>query len=195
MTKKFKLPRMVWASLMVVLLIGLYFAENIKGQVRFMQYCWKEGGLKVYEPLERDVGWEAEDYYYAKNAASIDGVGFVRFYDKKQDAYMDVTYVGGNVHRDTSYRADPADLEKSIQYTWESGLEYIAGELRLIRLYQRVRRESDRKLLVRYNSFSYSQFDPQKTLGPSDVYCDPKAPPDGVGDNESSKAINSAFKK
>src|SRR5690606_5791895 len=110
MTKKPKIPKWVWVSLLIPLLIGLYFAENIKGQFRFMQYCWKEGGLKVYEPLERGVGWEADSYYRAKSVASMDGVGFVRFYDNKKELYMDVIYVGGNVGLDSSYRAAAANF-------------------------------------------------------------------------------------
>lgn len=195
MTKKFKLPKWVWVSLIIVLLIGLYFAENIKGQVRFMQYCWKEGGLKVYEPLERNVGWEAEDFYRAKQSAIIDGVGFVRFFDEKKEEYIDVVHIGGSVQRDSSFSIAPADLNKPITYKWVSGLDYVAGELRLNRLYDEVKSKESHKLLVRYNSFSYSQFDPNNSFGPSRVSCHRDDPPGGVGISGWRKAIESAFKK
>ena len=46
----------IWVTAFVVL-VGLYFASNIYGYYRFKSICAKEGGLKVYQPLQKGVGW------------------------------------------------------------------------------------------------------------------------------------------
>lgn len=188
MTKKFKLPKVVWASLMVVLLIGIYFAENIKGQIRFMQYCWKEGGLKVYEPLERNVGWWAEDLDSAKTISRRHPVDFVRFTDS-EGKNIDVRYLGGKYREEDSYVVSPADHTKTVQYQGKFNIDKINGELRLSKRKYEIYRIKDNTLLAGYYVFGYSQFDPSNSFlgAPSQVHC-PSASDIGF------KSINETFK-
>ncbi len=168
MTKKFKLPKVVWASLMVVLLIGIYFAENIKGQIRFMQYCWKEGGLKVYEPLERNVGWWAEDLESAKAVASRHPVAFVRYRDDEGDGEeYDVRYIGGSFRDESSYQISPANYENPVELFSKFYFVRIQNEIRLIKKNYEVYSFEKNELLAGYYVFVYSQFD----LTPSKVNC------------------------
>lgn len=174
MTGKYKLPKWVWLVLLIPLLIGLYFAENIKGQIRFMQYCWKEGGLKVYEPLERDVGWWAEDLESAKAIASRHPVAFVRYRDDEGDGKgYDVRYIGGSFRDESSYQISPADYENPIELFSKFYFVRMENELRLSKKKYEVYSFEKNELLAGYYVFVYSQYDLDNSFmgAPSNVYC------------------------
>lgn len=158
----------------IPLLIMIYFFDNIKGQYRFMQYCKTEGGLRVYEPLEKGVGWLAKDYSDAKAAAQLKHVGFVRFIGFKGDGKeYDLRYLGNNPQRDESFDKVLSDLSKPIIYEWKFINHRILNELRLSIWGFEIIDIEDQSIASRYHSFSYSQFDRSKSLfdAPSTVYC------------------------
>jgi hypothetical protein len=157
----------------IPLLIMIYFFDNIKGQYRFMQYCKSEGGLRVYEYLEKGAGWLAKDEAYARAAALIDGVGFVRFFDKKENGYFDIRYTGGNPQREESFDKKPSDTSKKTRYLWRIDVGQLSGELRLSRTNYEVFDVSGNDLMVGYYGFAYSQFDQNKSFlgAPSGVSC------------------------
>lgn len=68
--------------LAIFLLVVWFFFDNIKGYYTFKEYCEKEGGLTVYEPLEMNVGWLAKDETDARFTTSLDNVGYVRYLGK-----------------------------------------------------------------------------------------------------------------
>ncbi len=156
----------------IPLLVGLYFFDNIKGYYRFKQYCEKEGGLRVYEPLEKNVGWWADDYDSAHMAAQLKYVAFVRYIDKKDGNEYDLQYVGRDPQRDSSFKQLPADQSKKIKYFWKNINEKIDGEIRLMRYGEKVL-NIDNKVLVSYNMLGYEKFNRSHTLldAPSEVYC------------------------
>ena len=59
MSSRFKLSIAIMIAF--VLFIGLYFFDNIKGYYHFTQYCKNEGGLKIYEKLEKGLGMMDDD--------------------------------------------------------------------------------------------------------------------------------------
>src|SRR5437868_10592772 len=69
----------------IFLSIFAFFFSNIKGYYRFKQYCEAEGGLRVYEPLERNVGWAAKDKEHAAFTSVLDSVGFVRYIENDKE--------------------------------------------------------------------------------------------------------------
>ena len=101
----------------ILLLIGLIFFENIYGYYRFQWYCSSEGGLKVYEKLEKDVGWMADDYYTALEVFLLEDVKFVRFSDKKnKELKYDLYYKGGKRRSRKSYETREVDPSQKIKY-------------------------------------------------------------------------------
>lgn len=156
----------------IPLLIGLYFFDNIKGYYRFKQYCAKEGGLRVYQPLEKSVGWWADDYDSAHMAAQLKYVAFVRYRDKKDGKEYDLTYMGGDPQRDSSFNKNSADQSKEIVYFWKNINKKISGESRLMRYGEEIL-NTNNKILVSYYMLGYEKFNRSHTLldAPSEVYC------------------------
>ena len=120
-TLKRKLKPFLW-PIAITLLLGWYFADNFKGYYRFKALCSEQGGLKVYQPLERDVGWFTDrSFNDARYMASFEAVAFVRYRDKDDglwyDLYRDATYrTPMNKGNNTGYRPDPADMSKPVIY-------------------------------------------------------------------------------
>lgn len=169
-----KISKKIWIITAIPLLIVIYFFDNIKGQYRFKQYCNKEGGLRVYEPLEKKEGWEAKDYYSARSALQLKHVGFVRFIDiKDNNRLYDLKYTDGNRESDSSYKKFPANESKETSYIWTIETSFVRGEDRLNRTSYKIIDKKNGKLAAIYNRFVYSQFDQNKSLfsAPSYVYC------------------------
>lgn len=158
----------------IPLLIMIYFFDNIKGQYRFMQYCKTEGGLRVYEPVVKGVGWQAKDYYDARSAFQLEGVGFIRYIDTKGDkkAY-DLRYIGGDRNSDSSYKKFPIDETNKVNYLWAIEISPVPSETRLIKTSYKVFDSRTNRLVAIYNRFIYSQFDQDSSLfsAPSYVSC------------------------
>lgn len=149
----------VTTTLMIVpFLILLFFSSNIYGYFRFKHYCSSEGGLRVYEKLERNAGWWAKNKYYAQIAASLDGVGFVR-YKEKNGALIDIRYIGGDLQSDDSFEAVPANELNGLAYNFQYINENILNELRLGRSGYEISDYKTNKILVRFHMFGYTKFD------------------------------------
>lgn len=157
----------------IPLLIGLYFFGNIKGYYRFKHYCAKDGGLQVYESLEKGEGWWAKDEYEARVAAVLEHVGFVRYFDKKQSKIYDLRYLGGDPQLDSSFVTDLSDESKNILYKLNYINEAVKNELRLRKYGYEISDFSTGRLLARFYMYSYSKFDRDKTVldMPSGVTC------------------------
>jgi hypothetical protein len=157
----------------IPLVILLYFSTNIYGYFRFQHYCSSEGGLRVFEPLEKNVGWWAKDKYEAQVAALLSGVGFVRYTDQKDGNTYDLRYLGGNPTRDGSFERLPADESKTLFYKWESINEKIPNERYLMRYGAQILNIESNKILVYYYKFGYETLDPRHAFlsMPSEEYC------------------------
>ena len=91
------------ALISIPIFILLFFAPNIYGYFRFKSYCSSEGGLRVYEQLEKNVGWLAKDEYDARAVSQLKDIGFVRYIDKNDGNEYDLRYTGNNPQRDSSF--------------------------------------------------------------------------------------------
>jgi hypothetical protein len=154
--------------------ILLYFAENIKGYYRFKWYCENEGGLKVYEKLEKNVGWMAEDKFSAMAASHLKSVKLVRYPEKKEKGKLyDLFYKGGNPSSFKSHEITPANLYLQPKYRWQSKIGRIPGELRLTELKYEISNLKNNQTLIIFKRFSYSLFEQSKTLlaAPSGESC------------------------
>lgn len=160
-----------------------FFFSNIKGYYRFKQYCEAEGGLRVYEPLERNVGWLADDYNDAHVAAQLKYTGFVRYTDKEDGKAYDLKYLDG----------DPQH-EKSV-YKFKFLNEEVFNESRLGKYGYEIHDLRNGEISVQYYMFGYSKFNRNNTLlgSPSGSSCFDEV---GRGDEPSlwHKKLDSAFK-
>lgn len=158
--------------LAIALTILWYFSDNIKGYYTFKEYCEKEGGLRVYEPLEKNVGWLADDKYSARAASLLGDIDFVRYTDKNGVAY-DVKYLGGDPQKDSSFSVVVSDSEKTVKYQWNRIFKKIPNELRLSFSGYEVINFENKNTSVRYYTISYSRFDRARTIldAPSTIRC------------------------
>lgn len=179
----------------IPLLIVLYFFDNIKGYYRFKQYCEKEGGLKVYQPLEKNVGWLTKDYLYARTISSIDHVDFARYQD--DEGVFDLKYKGDKREVDSSYLKTLASDSKTVIYRWDRVNRMVPNELRLARSGYEIFDINTNKLMVRYYYFNYSRFDRSKTIldAPSSISCFNDRGENFDGVDQAFKKLNDAFKK
>lgn len=177
----------------IPLLIGMYFFDNIKGYLRFKQYCANEGGLHIYEPLEKNVGWWAKDKYDARVAALLKYVDFVRYFDEKDGVSYDLRYLGGSPQRDSSFEKVLSDESKRVLYKWQYINEVVPNELRLRKYGKKISNMNTNKNIVSYINFGYEKLDRDDTIldMPSEQYCIPVK----IGKtDEWISVLNSAFK-
>lgn len=163
-----RIKKVVTMALVVAGLIGFYFFDNIKGYYRFKAMCNKEGGLRVYTPLKKNVGWIVQgdmiSFGIATDPAQLNFVSFVRYKDGSNGRYYDVRYVAGNPGDDHSYDKKESNFGKPVIYSWRVVNEYLPGELRLSRSGYEIKEISSDRIAVRYYEFGYSKFNQNKTL-------------------------------
>jgi hypothetical protein len=192
-----KLPsKSVIVLISIPILILLFFSSNIYGYFRFKHYCSTEGGLRVYEKLERNVGWFAKDKYDAQVAAQLSGVGFVRYRDQKNGNFYDLIYKGGNPTKDSSFEKKLADHSLAVVYEWRHISEFVAGEIRLGKFGYEIFNLKDNHLMARFYSLSYSKLDRPRTLFdiPSGISCFNNTAEKSGEFDEFISALNTIFK-
>jgi hypothetical protein len=146
-------------------LIGGYFASNIKGYYRFKEICQKEGGLRVYQPLEKGVGWRVriecssckEGYRDQSIYPTFDGVAFLRFRDESSGALMDKILIPPTQLRGQyTEKRTLADLSKPVIYEYIEIRKNVANETRLTSSEFQVIDQRSGKIVVTNKDFSYS---------------------------------------
>ena len=136
------------ALISIPIMLLLSFASNIYGYFRFQSYCSTDGGLRIYEKLEKNMGWWAKDKYDAKIVSQLKNVDFVRYTEKKDGNAYDLRFMGGNPNEEVSYQIAPADFSKELTYKWLSVYERLGENSRLDKFGQKIVRMSDDKILV-----------------------------------------------
>lgn len=186
----------ILALIFTAIAILLFFLPNIYGYFRFKSYCSSEGGLHVYERLERNVGWLADDFDDAHMASQLKYVGFVRYTDKKHDATYDLKYIGKDPQSDSSFEKILADESKKVKYKWIGVSDFVDNEVRLKRFGEKIIDLNSGKVMATYYMFSYSEFDMKHTIlgAPSRNYCF-LSTARSIGEiDEWITALNTAFK-
>ena len=160
----------------IALLLTLYFADNIKGYYRFKELCVAQAGLKVYQPLERNVGWLVDGgrLYDTQYIDSFEAVAFVRYRNAEDGKWYDV-YRAPKINdgRD-GYAQQPADLSKPVVY--KSRVINIYDLPNEVRMGSQIMEFIDlrtNKLAASYTELGYSKFNREKTLlaAPSGEVC------------------------
>ena len=149
----------------IALLISLIFFENIKGYFRFQWYCSNEGGLKVYEKLEKNVGWISKDKHDARVIAQQNHIGFSLYKDKEGNL-VNVIYKNGNPSSFKSYDFVQYDGGNDPRYEYKRSHERL-NRNEEIRLYKGSYVVVDRKSgnpAIQFSKFAYSFFDKNNVL-------------------------------
>lgn len=143
-----------------VFLLGFYFADNIKGYYLFKKACTEEAGLKIYQPLKRDVGWFSEKNETAYLLYFYPGIAFVRFTDEAQSLRDLVRTVEKNDSSDSGFRQRPVDESKQPLYKFQKTIEEIPKKNRITRFKTTVTDLQSGQISVAYQEFSYRIFSP-----------------------------------
>ena len=174
-------------------LCALFFATNIYGYYRFQAICAKEGGLRVYAPIERGFVHEGDELSVGF-AASFAGVLSARTQSKKTGEWVDeklIAGVGGKPN--ARYEVFPADKLQVPRYKWAWTNRMIENELRLYRTAIEITDLQSGKLAVGYYRFSYHFFNPNTVLlgaGPRGQAC-----PELTAGDDRRDAIQSSFSR
>ncbi len=170
-----KITKILTWSAGVILLLGLYFADNIKGYYRFKKLCEQEGGLRLYQPLERDVGWlsDGDSITEAASMTYLEAVAFMRYRNKEDGQWYDVYRVKRLKVSDLGYAQRPADLSKPVVYQRKWSTKEIPNEIRMGITKEEFFDLRTKKLVASYTLLGYSQFDQDKTIlaAPSGIAC------------------------
>lgn len=167
----------VWIAAFVTL-VGLYFASNIYGYYRFKSICAKEGGLKVYQPLQKSVGWLIEKNSGGGDPLSMYSASYTRF--KKDDgSFYDMTmkmpikepYFEKDF--DKYFEVNVSDISKQPAYELRQIYGAVPDGIRLSRHTIEVIEIATGKTLVAYQQFGYESFERKNTLldAPSSSTC------------------------
>ena len=156
----------------IVVAIAAYFSDNIRGYYRFKELCETEGGLKVFHPMQKNVGWVAKKHWGHLSAAHMQNVAFARYVDGDGSEY-DIRYRSGPIGDDRSYDITPADKNRPAIYSLVSFSEDVPGASRTSRSGYEVREISSGQVMVRWSQIGYSTFDQDHTLlaAPSGQVC------------------------
>jgi len=159
-------PRNLVVLLIAIVGYGLWKYETFKGYYEFKQLCAKDSGLRVYEKVEKNVGWEAEDLNKATSYQRLlNHVAFVRSPNDKGEL-VDVSYKGGEAWGlDSSYNMPPADLSKYTRYGIKSTTHPEPGSRQLWKSVDEVTDLKTGKTAFRWVEYSYKWRHPDRPLG------------------------------
>jgi hypothetical protein len=159
----------------ISLLLAVYFADNIKGYYRFKELCVAQSGLKVYQPLERNVGWFVEGGHL-ENAGLLTrlaAVDFVRYRSATDGQWYDVYRAKRLKVGDPDYAQQPADLSKPVVYQRKWSTKELPTEVRVGITKTEFIDLRTNQIVASYTELGYSKFNPQNTLlaAPSGIGC------------------------
>jgi hypothetical protein len=170
-----RIPLLLLWPVGLVLAIALFFASNIRGYYRFKEICARDAGVRVYQPLERNVGWTVGGGRMLDTALPVryPEVAFVRYRNEKDGNWFDVYRVPKLKVGDDGFAQQPADLSKPVIYEYRWHHEVLNDELRMSATLYEVIDLRTSKNAATYTTFGYSKFDRDKTLlaAPSGVGC------------------------
>jgi hypothetical protein len=161
-----KLSKIFIWPLGIALAIGLYFSENIRGYYRFKEICAKEGGLKVYQPLEKGVGWqipnsckECKEKYVDGFPGALSEVKFIRLNQRDTlelvDRYKDTTKPKNTYD---PYKEAVADMSDPVRYELREKRTNVWNEIRLSVDQFEVVDLRVNQVVVAYKDYSYRNF-------------------------------------
>ena len=157
---------------LAAVLVGWYFADNIRGYYRFKELCRTDGGLKVINSLRKNVGWLAQSKDGGLIVASFKDVAFVRIPDASGRLF-DYRYISGRIEEESSYDKVPANEAASVIYEVHRVDEPLLDEVRTNRSGYEIREISTKHLMVRWYQIGFRTFNQDKTLfaAPSGQAC------------------------
>lgn len=148
----------------IALVIGLYFSDNIRGYYRFKEICAKDAGLRVYEPLQKNEGWQTSapnaDSHAGYLLSYYPGISYVRYLDDG-GVLRDLKRTDEKKARwDSGFRPQPIDESSQPQYAYDEEFKEVAGEVRMNKRTSKVTNIQSGKIVVTYQDFTYRLFNP-----------------------------------
>lgn len=163
-TAKSILKILLW-PMGVALVLGLYFADNIRGYYRFKELCANEAGLKVYQPLERNVGWLADKNEAGYLLYFYSSILFVRYANGEQSLQDLIRTTEKRDSSDDGFRSQPVDTIKQPLYGFQKRIEVVTNESRITRYKTTVTNLQSGQPAVVYQDFVYRIFSPDWGAG------------------------------
>jgi hypothetical protein len=175
--------------IIIPLLMGMFFFDNIRGYYRFKQLCAIEKNKQLINKVEPNQGWILNDgvpssKWDAFRVASLPYVKYVRYLDYKDKQLYDVRYFGDKepaknpITKNSSYEefydmklAHPN--EKPV-YAWKEIQEKFPNELRTSRYGDQVIDLRTNNVVINLTNIGYGLFDRNHTLldAPSGNTCE-----------------------
>lgn len=163
----------VWKKRLIMLIsvVALWFvwkADVFWNYYQFKQLCAAEGGLKVYEKLEKGRGWEltwpsADEQNARFYISRMSNIGFFRVPKANDfpppaiapDTLVDVRYLGGPTLPISSYSFQLADQAMPIKYQIATDVNRENSE-HVSRYSFEVKDKETKKVFIRNDQFRYN---------------------------------------
>lgn len=117
------------AALLIIISTTLFFSKlNPISYLTFLRLCQFSSGAETSEPLIKNAGWEAEDYFHAVFIAQFKHVGFVRYYETRlgENKYYDLKYTSGEKNDPNSYSRKESDFSLNVLYGIKTSQEFFS---------------------------------------------------------------------
>ena len=153
----------------IVISYTIWKADVFWNYYQFKQLCAAEGGLKIFEPLGKGMGWQEKPnsttdvaMWYASHMPNI---GFFRVNRTQYDPLpelglgepIDVRYVGGPTLPSTSYEFKPSDLTRPVVYEIHTKVNDKTPENSRTNLVLfQVREAESQKVMLVYSQFQFN---------------------------------------
>lgn len=143
----------------IAVMYGVWKADVFWHYYQFKQICAAEGGGQVFQPMQRNVGWETSRPASLQGALvltkNIPNIGFVRIkrgpYDPMPElgegGLLDVKYVSGETYSaNIGFKASDLGLPIVYKYSFDSSVD---SDQRITRFFEEVRDAKTDALMVR----------------------------------------------
>lgn len=147
---------LLFIILSLMLLAGFYFRESINGYISFKKMCSQKFGFKIYEKLERDVVWQADNRFQALLISQFDQVKYVRYLNENDNKEYDLIYIGGDRKEFKSYEKKLHSSLFEAIYKQETDGEVFNSRLGFKSITDRFVRIEDGFILAEYHDFYFS---------------------------------------
>jgi len=149
----------------IVLFVGLFIAafllyhrDILVGRWKLHVLCELDAGSRIYEPLERNVGWIMPGFYEERDKSpnflpSKFRPAFIRFIKDNGDEFDMLKFD----HRD-NYEIIPADKSKPVRYIYNSTGEYPGGDKRFWKNNDIIIDVNKRIIVASYTTYSFKWF-------------------------------------
>ena len=152
----------------------LYNVDAIMGAIKFKRLCKTEGGARVYEKIEKNMGWMVEDNSkFGYKPVFSYKPAFVRYKNEHGEKF-DVIKINPPPKTGEPYKLIPAEESKPVRYLFKFvDIKNYEGDERFSKTQDQVIDLHTEKIVATYTNFGFAWTTPDRVIlaAPTGVGC------------------------